>query len=299
MVDRLPSTRWGRPRRRLAAAIATTAGVLALAAGCASPAPSETPAPVAATRSATRDGIVLRLTVENASPGSGQATRAIVTVDNHDPVGRAWQGGGCDFVASVVIETAAEVVPPMGRRRDGIAGAFKGLLIGGAPPASRLGSFIDDRFADGRVACPADPRTNTLASGGHLEMHATWTGEGNGAAASPGPATVVASFPDQGPAVGIVAPDAAVDRLAVRIPVQVVDRGIRLLSPGQAVDAALDSPAFAQWVAAAGPMQAWDGVDIETPPGAYIVVLAVPAQQGRATVDRVSGAVAFERRPRP
>ena len=241
----------------------------------------------------------MMVSVEDRSPVSGAITRAIVTVDNHDPVGRAWQGGGCDFVASITIETAAEVVAPIGRQWDGIAGSFKDLLIGGAQPATRTGGFTDDRFADGRVACPADLRTNTLAAGGHLEMHATWTGEVAGIAAAPGPATIVATFPDQGPAVGLVRPDAVVDPLVVRIPVDVVDRGLRLLSPGQAVDAALDNPAFAGWVAAAGPMQGWDGVDIETTPGVFVVVLAVRGEQGRARVDRGTGAVMFERRPRP
>ena len=260
------------------------------------PAPSSA-APSGPTATALRDGIQVSLTLDRATLPAVDRTLAVVTVENTGSARRLWQGGGCNFLASITIVTSALVAPPLGLSWNGIAGRFKDLLMP-RPEPSKDGSFTDERFANaGRVGCPADLGVNTLEPGQRLEMHAIWSGEINGVVALPGPARVTASFPYLGPTAG---PSAAANPQPIEAALDVVvaDNGVRLLSPGQAIDAALANPAFSGWLAAAGEMANWDGVDLESSGRAFVVILSVHAVDGRAIVDRVSGAVTFEQRPR-
>jgi hypothetical protein len=249
--------------------------------------PDTSPPPV----TVARDGLLVTLTVERASLPAAARTWVPVTVDNTSNEVRMWQGGGCNFLADVRIETATAVTPEPGRVWKGLAGRFK-QLIGPPTQASNRGSFIDERFVDqSGVACTADLRVNEISAGQRLQMKAAWDGEIEGVVAPPGPARIVASFPY----LGLAGKPDAPQPIEATIGVDVVDQGVRLLSSGQAIDAALGNRDFADFLAAAG-MPDWSGVDIESHGHTYIVVLSLATIEGRATVDRQSGAVTFATR---
>jgi hypothetical protein len=97
----------------------------------------------------------------------------------------------------------------------------------------------------------------------------------------------------------VAGPDAFADSpqpIEASVSVDVVDTGVRLLSPAQVIDAALGNAEFGAWLARAGAMERWQGVDLESSGHVLVVILSVGDQQGRASVDRVSGAVTFEQR---
>jgi hypothetical protein len=270
---------------------------LALAACGPSPtAPSLEPGPSAV---AERDGIRVSLTLDRAALPAGDRTLAVVTVENTTPERRLYQGGGCDFLASIDIATAAEVQPAVGQRWPGTAGRFKDLLNPTPGPSSQ-GMFVDERFVEPtRIVCTADLGVNELSAGQRLEMRAIWNGEVNGVVAAPGPARVTASFPYLGQPAG---PDPfanAPQPIQAVIDVDVVDTGVRLLSPGQAIDAALGNAEFGAWLARAGAIERWRGVELEGSGHTLAVILIVGDQEGRASVDRVSGAVTFAQKLRP
>lgn len=251
--------------------------------------PNAAPPPV----TAARDGLLVTLAVDRASLPAADRAWVSVTVENRSSEVRLWQGGGCNPLAYISITTATAATPEPGRNWSGLAGTFK-QLIAPASQASDSGSFMDERFIDQiGVACTADLRVNEISAGQRLQMKAAWDGEVQGVAAPAGPARIVASFPYLGPA---GKPDAP-QPIEATIGVDVVDQGVRLLSPGQAIDAALGNPDFAAWLAAAG-MPEWSGVDIESHGHAFIVVLKLATIEGRATVDRQTGAVTFATRAR-
>jgi hypothetical protein len=127
-------------------------------------------------------------------------------------------------------------------------------------------------------------------------MRAAWDGEVEGVVAPAGPATVTASFPYLGLAGQPDPLSRSVEPIDVTLQVSVVESGIRLLSPGQAIDAALSDPRFAAWLASAD-ISAWQGVNLEADGRSYIVVLTLDKAgsivDGKATVDRRTGQVTF------
>jgi hypothetical protein len=264
-----------------------------------SPAPSAEGQPDSA--GAVVDGLIVTLDVESSRPPSGRSSRAAVTVRNTSQEVRLWQGGGCDFVAVITIDTAAATEPARGRDWPGMAGLFKSLLRPN-PGVSKVGAYLDERTVAGTLTiCPASLGVNQLAPGATLTMRAIWDGQVNGVAAAPGAATVAAVFPYLGPDAGSgpnIDPSDLGHAIRVAVPVVVTPPDRPLLSPGEAIDAALADPAFSSFLMAAGPMAAWEGVDLESPEGAYVVILYVNHQAGRATVDRRTGSVSFEVRPR-
>jgi len=82
------------------------------------------------------------------------------------------------------------------------------------------------------------------------------------------------------------------------IAVEVVDGGVRLLSPGQAIDAALANAGFAAWLASS-PQAQWQGVSLEPRGRTFDVILDSGTDRGTASVDRTTGVVTFTRRPSP
>jgi hypothetical protein len=216
-----------------------------------------------------------------------------VSVENTSSEVRLWRGGGCNPLADVSITTAIEVTPEPGRNWDGLARSFKELAAQQVQ-ASNVGSFIDERFVDQpAMACPANLAINQISAGQRLDMRAAWDGEVQDAVAPPGAARIVASFPYLGAAGQPEAPEPVV----ATIRVNVSDLGIRLLSRGQGVDAALSNPDFAAWVAS-NDIAAWEGVDVEAHGHTYVFVLKLATIEGRATVDRQTGAVSFDTRAR-
>lgn len=250
---------------------------------------------------AARDGLVVALALEHAPFVAGEPVQANITVTNTAIQARHYEGGGCNFLASVTIETAAVPKPDPGRSWDGLAGRFKSIATGGDGPGP-AGQFLDESVAHGQpVFCPADLGANEIKPGERLEMHALWSGEVLQVVAPAGPARVIASFPYLGLPDGGEMVGRRPQPIEAVIAVDVVDRGLRLLSPGLAADAALADPAFAAWVAST-PMAAWQGVSIEQKGHAFDVILTIDqagtAVDGVATVDRTSGAVTFTKRNR-
>jgi len=281
-------------RQTIRRSIAAAAMVATLASGCGSEQPSNvvsdaSPEPV----TAARDGLLVTLSIDRSTLPAAGRTWVSVSVENISSQVRLWQGGGCNPLADVSITTATTVTPEPGRSWNGLARTFKELTSQSAD-ASNVGSFTDEPFVDQRaIGCPANLAVNQIDAGQRLEMKAAWDGEIQGVVAPPGPAQIVASFPYLGLAGKVDAPQP----IEAMIQVDVADRGVRLLSRGQAVDAALGDPDFAAWVAANN-VPAWDGVDVESHGHTYVFVLQLPTIEGRATVDRETGAVDFEKRLR-
>jgi hypothetical protein len=289
-----------RPTLRCAAAAAIV--IAAVVAGCGADLPSAPPAELSDASpepvSAARDGIVVTLSVDRSTLPAADRTWVSVTVENASSEVRLWRGGGCNPLADVTIWTATAVTPEPGRNWDGLAGTFKELLAH-ANEASDTALFLDERFVDRTpiVACPADLGVNQISAGQRLEMRAAWDGEIEGVAAPPGPARITASFPYLGAA---GKPDAP-QPIEATAKVDVANPGIRLLSRGQAIDAALGDANFAAWLASAD-MNAWSGVDLQSQGKSYVVILSLDhlggTTEGRATVDRETGAVSFDKRAR-
>lgn len=283
-------------RLRLIAALTAT---LISFAGCGETPPpggDPLPGPVA---TATRDGLIVTLALDHAALTAGARAWAKVTILNTAPVVRHYQGGGCNFLTDITIRTAAAVAPERGRDWDGMASFFKNLILpNGAPDANAF--FVDERFLDqgGEVACPADLGVNEIKPGERLEMKAAWSGEVQGVPATSGPARIVASFPYLGPANGGEMLGRQPQPIQAAIDVDVTDGGVRLLSPGLAIDAALANPGFAGWLAAS-PRSQWQGVLIESRGRMFDVILDSGTQRGTATVDRATGVVTFAKRPHP
>ncbi len=213
-------------RLRLRGGVAAAVLVTIFVSGCASEQPSGvvpevSPPPV----TAARDGLLVTLAVERASLPAAARTWVSVGDMNTSNEVRMWQGGGCNFLADIRIDTATAVTPELGRVWKGLAGRFK-QLIGPPAQASSSGSFIDERFVDqSRVACTADLCVNEISAGQRLQMKAAWDGEIEGVVAPPGPARIVASFPYLGLAGKPDAPQA----IEATIGVDVTDQGVRLL----------------------------------------------------------------------
>jgi hypothetical protein len=278
--------------------------VLATVAACSGDASSGEPSvPSGPTGVMERDGVVVTLALERDPLPSGSSSRARVTVINTSTAPRRWQGGGCDLPATIEILTAAEVTPAEGRQWPGTAGQFKSLLRPNPGP-SRVGTYLDERFAqpaNSIVLCPANLGVNTLEPGQRVAMTGVWDGQVNGVAAVGGAATVRATFPYLGSAAGPgpnIDPSDLSHAIVVALSVDIAPPARPLLSPGEAIDGALANAEFAAWLTAAGPMAAWEGVDMEGRDGISVVILYVHGQAGRATVDRATGAVSFEVTPR-
>jgi hypothetical protein len=288
------------PRRSRLAIVALV--VVSLCAGCGTEAPSgeASAAPIAGpVATATRDGLVVTRVVERAALTAGQRVWARVTVANGAPVVRHYQGGGCDFLASLQVRTAAAVAPAPGRQWDGAAGFFK-TLVWMPGPAESIAFIQDERFVDrgGVVACPADLGVNDIKPGERLEMKAAWDGEVSGVVATAGPARVTASFPYLGQGGEGDLLGRPPQPIEAAIDVDVVDGGVRLRSPGEAIDAALSNPGFAAWVTGE-PKERWQGVSLEARGHTLDVILDSGIDRGVAAVARATGAEAFSKRPRP
>jgi hypothetical protein len=243
----------------------------------------------------TLDGVRVTLTLEHAPLPSAQRTRALVVVDNLSPEVRLWKGGGCGFLATVTIHTAADVHPDPGVNWPGRAGRFKRMASPGSDPSGDA-PFIDARFADDpqQLICPANLAINRVQPGQRLEMRAVWNGEVATVAAPAGPATVTAEFPYLGQVPPGGDPLEASRPIIASIDTEVVGAGIALLSADQIIDAALADRRFAAWLASAVPAK-WQGADFVTHGGKADVVLTLlkkgKLMDGRATVDRTTGRV--------
>ena len=254
--------------------------------------PSSSPGPIAMS---TLDGIRVTLSLERAPLPSAQRTRALVVVDNLSPDVRNWQGGGCNFLATVTIHTAVDVLPDPGVDWPGVAGRFKRLASPGSDPSDDA-PFVDERFADDPegLVCPANLSVNHLQPGQRLEWRIVWNGEVASVAAPAGPATVAAEFPYLGPVPAGVDPLEGTKPIIASIDTEVVGAGVVFLSADQIIDAALADERFTAWLRSAAPGK-WQGTDFVSHGGTADVILTLlkkgVATDGWATVDRTTGRV--------
>ncbi len=283
--------------------------VLALAVaacgGAAQPSPSPSAPQPGPVETVERDGLRMTLAVELAELPIGGRTWVTVTVENRGAGVALWQGGGCEVPASVTIDVAAPVRPNPGREWAGLPAQFKDLLWTPGGESSQ-GYFQDERFlaAGGLMACPANLAINELDPGERVEHRAAWDGDIGGAAPPAGLARIKASFPYVGPKLPGADPFAApLQPLEVDAAVAVVDRGLGLISPGQAIDVALTEDRFVRWISAL-PMDQWQGVELRFGATEYVVIQSLLVNgvlmDARVTVDRHSGnLLSYVEVPRP
>jgi hypothetical protein len=256
------------------------------------------PTPDGPVGEATRDGITVTVSLDRAVLTATEPAFAVVTVENRSPEPRFWQGGRCNLPASVWIDSAANVTAPVGHDWPGTAGQLKDLVLPASQPGRRAAFVAEGPVGPaGDVPCPGSRGVNRLPPGQRLEIRASWAGEVNAVAAPPGPAVVTASFSYLGPGPHHD-PSGVADAIQARVTIAIVPSPLRLLAPGEAIDAALADRAFAAWLATAGGQATWEGAELQQLDRAYVLVLQTRSQEGRATVDRRSGTVSFETRPR-
>jgi hypothetical protein len=252
-----------------------------------------------------KDGIRMTLAVELAELPIAGRTWVTVTIENRGVASALWQGGGCEVPASIAIEVAAPVRPDPGREWNGLAAQFKELLWTPGGEAS-TGYFQDQRFleAGGMLACPANLAINELDPGERIDHRAAWDGDVAGAAAPAGPAAITASFPYLGPNRPGADPFAAqLQPIQVTTEVAVVDRGLGLISPGQAIDVALSDQRFAGWIGSR-PTEQWQAVELRFAANEYVVIQSQLVNgvlvDVKVTVDRHSGSqLDYVEVPRP
>ena len=277
VVTAMAASRWARAARPLAAVVAVLIG--AASGSCssvpASLAPSLSPVPSPLAAETSRDGVRVALTLAGR-PQSGALSWADVMIENGNPVGVRWAGGGCGDPAGIFVDLAAEFEP--GREWPGLLGRFKAVSLGlggltnvGYVEASRVGR---------NVACTAGLRLEQLAPGGRLTMRAAWDGQILGGAAPAGPAVVEASFPFIGLA-GVVRNDAFdTNPIVARLETSVFGGGgAASLAPGLAIDAALADGQFAGFVQA-HPEATWINPDVGIIDGIWSVGLFVNGAGG-------------------
>ena len=268
-----------RPRGPVGALVAVL--LAAVSAACSAPSASvePSPAPSAAplVAEASRDGVRVTLTLAGP-PRSGAQSWADVVIENGNPVGVRWAGGGCGDPAGIFVDLAASFEP--GREWPGLLGRFKTASLGlgqtdiGYVEASRVGR---------NVACTADLRLEELATGGRLTMRAAWDGRILDGVAPTGPAVVLASFPFIGLAGVAWNDDLSAKPIVVRIETTVAGTAARPpLAPGLAIDVALADPQFAVFVQG-HPEATWINPDVGVIDGVWNIGLFVNGAGGETT----------------
>lgn len=276
-------SRWARVARPFAAVVAIL--IAAASASCtsapASLAPSRSPVPSPLVAESSRDGVHVTLTLAGP-PRSGALSWADVVIENGNPVGVRWAGGGCGDPAGIFIDLGAAF--ESGREWPGLLGRFKAVSLGqpGLGGPTNVG-YVEASRVGRDIACTADLRLERLAPGGGLTMRAAWDGQILGGAAPAGPAVVEATFPLIGLA-GIVRNDEFDTKpIVARLETSVVGAGgAASLAPGLAIDAALADAQFAAFVQA-HPEANWINPDVGLIDGVWNVGLFVNGAGGQAT----------------
>lgn len=189
------------------------------------------------------DGVTLRLDLDHRSLKPGEAMWASLTIENTNDHPITWVGGACAEPGNVVVTTLA--TGDYGRNWPEYALAeLKKRLVYAAPPA--LVPLPDQRHWQGQgpKTCTQDIRPFELAARSTLRSHFAWDRTLSGAPAPNGPVEVRAAFPMNdlrlmvGREVSAIATVELSSGSAVRV------------SPGRAIDAALEDGRLARWIMA-------------------------------------------------
>lgn len=209
---------------------------------------SSSPAASATAASATEGSVRTTLMLEGP-PRTGAPSWASMTVENVGDRGIRWAGGGCGDPGGIFIDLRGVFPPGRADWPEPLA-TFKRDTLGPGQTnhVFSLGYEAEARWGT-NIACTADLRIETLASGAVLSMRAGWDGTYEGRPVPTGPVTVEAAFPVIG--VEGVVPDSAYEShpVGVSIPTMIAGgAGESVLAPALAIDAALADPEFAAWV---------------------------------------------------
>lgn len=207
---------------------------------CARALPGPPPTP---SSTVEQDGVRLILRLDKVQYAPGDVLRADVRIENISDHPVTWVGGGCNLPAAVTAR--APSLQGAGESWDGAPGLLKRAVLAGMPDLTRI-TFLEASALEARRAgrggpfCTAAIREVQLEPGGVLQTRLAWDGtlplEGTPARAPSGWIAVEAVFP-----MGRI--DSPTP-LAVRLQVDLSGGPAWIISPGEAVDAALRQPRF-------------------------------------------------------
>lgn len=241
----------------------------ALASASPNGSPTAIPTPSATagqTLTATQDGLSLTTRLDRTSVEPGGKVTIDVTVHNGRTTGVIYFAP-CDGAAEMNTSLPLPL-DPIGRTWTGIEADLKSAALG---QDSMPGDSPDQIPASiESVSCDTDHLQRRLGPGQTIESTLVWSAElVGGVPALPGDVsfTIALMGPSGYPAVytgrvgiayGIMVP--VDDKLHVAGHIRIVGQPPKLLSKGQAVDAALADPAFARWLAEQ-PERTWSVVN--------------------------------------
>jgi hypothetical protein len=209
------------------------------------------PAELARTVSAERDGIRITIELERNPLRAGEPSWVKVRVKNEGTTDVTWFHDGCANLAHVYGRSLVD--RPMGVQHEGKAAAFKAYALGGwlqkAPSPQAAFSFVrEEHLHSGPPGCADVGISDTTKPGERLEQIFWWSGtDANRAPPPDGPATILgdAGYYWRGAEPDDIAEQAFQLEFEAWI---INDETAELLSPAEAVDAALTDATFAAYL---------------------------------------------------
>jgi hypothetical protein len=199
-----------------------------------------------------RDRIRVRIELERNPLPAGERNWVEVSVTNRSKTDVTWFHDGCALPANVY--GASQVAWSMGSGQHPQGRMFKTYALGGhiaqVPSAHGTIDFVrEERLVKGQPGCADIGITDTIKPGRSIRQTLWWSGftGGNWALPPTGPAaiSVLAGYYWRGADEPEAIEDAA---MALQLEAWISNGGDHLLSPAQAVDAALADPTFAAYL---------------------------------------------------
>lgn len=186
-----------------------------------------------------RDGVRIHMDLDRGAIRPGETVWATIRIENASGRSVTWVGGGCNIPARVV--GSIDALADEGRTWTGAPGELKKRALQNGGPS--LAVFHDEQSwnqrAQGGMFCTLDLRLMELAAGAALSVRAAWDGRVGTGSAPDGAVTVTATFP--------MGHWDSPKPVTVSAPIQV--RGSsRMVTPGQAIDAAFDDGRMVRWL---------------------------------------------------
>lgn len=199
-----------------------------------------------------RDRIRVRIELERNPLPAGERSWVKVSVTNRGKSDVTWYHDGCAL--PVIVYGASQVAWPMGSGQPPQGLKFKTYALGGhiaevPSPYGTIQFVRKERLAKGRSGCADIGIADTIEPGRSVRQTLWWSGfTGKNWALPPtGPATIAgfAGYYWRGADEPEAIEEAAME---LQLEAWISDGGDHLLSPAQAVDAALADPAFATYL---------------------------------------------------
>lgn len=260
----------------------TVAVIALLAAACAS-GPDEASLAVTSTSvTATRDGVIVAISVDDDAVTGGDKVRIRVTVLNAGLGPVSWQSGGCGLIQWFGFEGPGIPQPPQGVAWPGVAGLAKWSATAGGVSWSWIRK---PEIADGvLMACPANLAFDEIGPGETITADGVWTATTtDGVVAPPGQYRITYAFPFVGRlAMGQLPPEPAIRPIAVALPIAVGGDAFGGIASTQAIDAALADPRVARWITDRLPKERLTGAEILLVDGTWR--FSIHVREDRSTV---------------